>query len=188
MRLIDAGKNFEIAASGISENEDGPFGYEFSTAVVKYQIPYGYGAPATDSFSPYILGDASKVTSRLSDSLGQAIVEQTPEITSVALNYRVRVNYEGSAEILSPSMTVHYFDIYVIRVKCENSAISSGDFDLVCKNVGLQTISYGPYTVNSADAYISVGPGTDPEHVLLNLPSNSNVVFNLIIADVRVST
>jgi hypothetical protein len=183
MRLINASKNFQIEATGISGNS--AFNYQFSTAVIKYQMPYGYGAVASVGPSGYILGDAITVVSRLNESLAQAVVEQTPEMTSITLNYRVRVNYEGSVEILQPSrMTVHYYDIYVIRVKCDNLAIQSGDFDLICKNVGLQTVSYGMYKVDSNDPYVSVGPDT----FHLGLSSGANVIFNLIIADVRVST
>ena len=183
MRLIDSYKSYTISVTGLSDT----FSYSFTTAAVKYQMPYGYGASASLGSSPFILGDESNVVSRLNESLGQAVIDQTPEFTSVALNYRVRVNYEGSVKILNPSgITVHYFDIYVIRVKCSSSEIPSGDFDLVCKNVGLETVPFGMYTVNSGDAYISVGPESDK--VPLNLGSGATVIFNLIVADVRVST
>jgi len=196
MRLIDSSKEFTISAIGLNDT----FSYEFTTSAVKYQMPYGYGynAGTSGNESPYILGDEKTVVSRLTDSFGQALVEQNSDFTSITLNYRVRVSEEGPIKTLEPSKTtVNYVDIFVIRLKCVSSEIGAGDFDLVCKNIGLDTKSYGVYSIAAATgAHISVSDGTEPvgtEPDSINLADLSlnygdNVVLNLIVADVRVST
>ena len=196
MRLIDSSKKFTISAIGLN----GTFSYEFTTSAVKYQMPYGYGynAGTSGSESPYFLGDEKTVVSRLTDSFGQALVEQNSDFTSITLNYRVRVSEEGPIEAIEPSKeTVNYVDIFVIRLNCVSSEIGAGDFDLVCKNIGLDTKSYGVYSITAATgANISVLDGTKPvgtEPDSINLADlglnyGDNVVLNLIVADVRVST
>lgn len=188
MLLINESKRFEINASGFNEASDSYKLYEFSTAVVKYQMPYGYGTSGTGT--SYILGDISNVVSRLPDSLGQALVEYKTDFASVTLNYRVRVTEEGSV-VVNSSTTYHYVDIFVIRLTCNSSEIEAGDFDLVCKNVGLETISSNVYkvSVNATHPTISVSYGGRSDQVVLDfLEPGNNVIFNLIIADVRVST
>ncbi len=191
MLLINESKGFEISVSGFNDTSRSYELYEFSTAVVKYQMPYGYGTSGTGS--SYILGNEFNIVSRLPDSLGQALVEYKPDLASVSLSYRVRVTEEGSINLANSSTTVHYVDIFVVRLTCNSSEIEAGDFDLVCKNVGLETISSDVYTVpnivNATYPSISVLSGTRSDSVVLDfLKSQENVIFNLIIADVRVST
>lgn len=182
MRLIDDGKNFTISAYGLNST----FNYPFSTAVVEYEMPHGYGIPGSDS--SYILGDDRTVVSKLTESLGQAFLEYKSGFTSIALNYRVRVSEEG--QITVGTSKINYVDIFVISVKCESAAISPSDFNLVCKNIGLETISLGVFSVAETDAHISVSDGTNTNSVNLddlNLNYGDNVVFNLIVSEVGVS-
>ena len=186
MLLIDAGdsaKSFEISASGFNGTDESLRLYELSTAVVKYQMPYDYGISGTESY--YILGNESVVVSRITDSLGQALVKQESGFSSITLNYRVRVSEEGYTELLGTNTTISYVDIFIIRLNCNSSVIGVGDFDLVCKNVGLETISRGPFTVNATSPSVLVGT----DSISLDfLESGDKVIFNLIISDVRVST
>ena len=177
MRLIDASKNFTITASGIA----GVFNHVFSTAVVRYQMPVGYGISGTGSY--YLLGDYRTVVSRISDTSGQALLVHESELSSITLNYRVRVSEGGTIAV--GSKTVNYVDIFVIRLRSSNSIIGASDFDLVCKNIGLTTISK-EYAINGAVS-VSVSDGIKSNSIDLTL-TGAAVVFNLIIADVRVST
>jgi hypothetical protein len=186
MLLIDAGdsaKSFEIRASGFGDTSESLKLYEFTTAIVKYQMPYPYGTSGNEAY--YILGNESAVVSKITDSLGQALVKQEPEFSSITLNYRVRVSEEGYTELLGTNTTINYVDIFIIRLNCNSSVIGAGDFELVCKNVGLETISSGSYTVNATSPSIIVGT----DSISLDfLKLGTKVTFNLIIADVRVST
>jgi len=187
LRLINDNTAVPISASGI----DGTYSYSFNTGLVKYQMPYGYGV--SGSGSSYILGDSRNVISRLSDSLGQVLVEYRTESVDVVLRYRVRVAEEGQVFVDSTSTTINYVDIFVIRLNCVSSVVENTEFDLVSKNIGTQTLSSDVYKVNAPDPSISVGDGSNPI-VLDFLQAGNNpdgaryVVFNLIISDVRVST
>jgi hypothetical protein len=177
MRLIDSAKSFEI------RNTLEPL-YSFTTAVVKYQMPSGYGASGDVPPPAYILGDNRLVVSKLTESSGQALLIQESEQTSITLSYRVKVSERES--IVIGSRTVNYVDIFVVRLKCETSNIPAGEFDLVCRNVGLTTITSEEYTIDAASS-ISVSDGDHSDTVYLTLTGDS-VIFNLIIADLRVST
>ncbi len=177
MRLIEDAKSFEIRNAVESL-------YNFTTAAVKYQMPSGYGPSGGMSPPEPILGDNRLVVSKLTDSFGQAFLVQESEQTSITLNYRVRATFRES--ILIDSRTVNYVDIFVIRLKCTSSNIPAGDFDLVCRNVGLTTLTSEEYTIDAANS-ISVSDGERSDSVYFTLTGDS-VIFNLIIADVRVST
>jgi hypothetical protein len=180
MRLIDGSQSFEIGLQGF----DGNFIYSFTSASVKYQMPYGYGL--TGSESSYILGDESSVVTRLTDSLGQALLKDESGFTSITLSYRVRVSEVGSMVI--DGTDVNYVYVYLIKLNCVSSNIDAGDFNLVCRNVGLETKSYGPYNVTGAEPGVSVKFGENqPEIAHLSLNGGDTVVFNLVVADVRVS-
>ena len=174
MLLIDGEKSFEIKSAIGSL-------YNFTTAVVKYQMPYGYGT--SGSGSSYILGDNRTIVSSLADSLGQTLVVHESELTSITLSYRVRVSVGGPIEV--NGKTVNYVDIFVVRLTCATSEIPAGDFNLVCKNVGLTTTSH-EYPIDAASSIsISNVKGSDTVHLAL---TGDSVVFNLIVAEVRVST
>ncbi len=178
MLLSDAAKSFEISTGALG------FSKEFSTAVIKYSMPYTL---TEISESPYIIGDANGVVSSLTESAGQAFVQQEAGSANIFLNYRVRVNAEGSSSAIIDAKTVNYVDIFAIRLICTNSIIGASDFDLVCKNVGLNTEQSPLYNLNGPiDVSVNVNDlpaGT----VHLNL-SGDQVIFNLILATVRVST
>jgi hypothetical protein len=74
----------------------------------------------------------------------------------------------------------------IIRLNCINSSINYGDFELIAKNVGISTESYGPYSVGTAT--VSVVSEGITESFQLDLEAEQQVMFNLIIADVQVST
>ena len=60
--------------------------------------------------------------------------------------------------------------------------IGKGDFDLVAKNIGLSTTSFGPITVSPGDSISVVSEDFDNSFEL----EDGEYVFNLIIADVQV--
>lgn len=176
MRLMSSNKSFEISAEG--------FSYSFATAVVKYYMPSWYFTLG-NGYSSYILGNESTVVSSLTDSFGQVLVKQEPGFASIALNYRVRVSREGPSTLVG-STYINYVDILVIRLNCTNLSVGSGDFDLVARNVGLTTYSYGPYSVGTGTISVA-SDGVPTKSIQLDLGAGQ-VMFNLIIADVRVST
>lgn len=178
MRLIDSEKSYEITVQGLNDT----FSYPFTSAAVQYQMPYGYGLSGIES--SYILGNESVAINQLTDSLGQVLVKEESGLTSIALNYRVRVSEVGSIEI--QGTTVNYVYIFVVRLSSVNSTMGQGDFDLVCKNVGLETKSYGPYSISGADPGVLV-TSDDEQSTFIPLNSGSTFVFDVVIAEVGVS-
>ncbi len=169
MRLIASQKSFSIT---------GPINYNFTTAVVKYQMPNGY-LTLGNGYSEYVLGNSGTVVSSLTDSFAQVMVNQEKDFTSISLNYRVRVTTEGPSTNVQ-GMILNYVDILIIRLNCTSVAIGSGDFDLTAKNLGLTTQSIGPVQVNQGITVTSDGKSNS---IAL---SSGTYMFNLIVADVQV--
>lgn len=173
MRLIPSKKTFSITIPGVDP-------YEFNTSVIEYLTPSSYFAIGNDY---YALGDDSVVVSSLTDSFGQVLVKQEKGVISIALNYRVRVSGEGPPTYVESTHTyINYVDILVIRLNCSGVTIGAGDFDLVAKNVGVSTTSFGPTSVSTGDSISVASEGFDDSFEL----EAGQYVFNLIIADVRV--
>lgn len=181
MFLLEGDKTFEITESSLGYN------CEFTTAVIKYSMPYSLMSP---NESPYIIGDANGIVSSLTESAGQAFVKQESDSANIFLNYRVRVNVEGTShKMLNSSITVNYVDIFVIRLTCTTSAIIASDFDLNCKNVGLTTNQSSLYTIPS-NGIVTLSANVDgvsAGSVDLSLTAGQKVIFNLIIAEVKVN-
>ncbi|MCW4031404.1 MAG: hypothetical protein NWE80_03470, partial [Candidatus Bathyarchaeota archaeon] len=176
VRLFSGNKTFEITTSEFS-------GFPtITTAVVKYSILSNY-LTIGNEYSSYILGDESPVVSSLTDSLGQALIKQEKGFASIGFNYRVRVSREGPSVVVD-STSIDYVNIMVIRLNCINSSVGYDDFELVAKNVGLSTTSYGPFPV--AEGTVSVVSDGVQESIQLDLEAEQ-VMFNVIIADVQVS-
>ncbi len=90
--------------------------------------------------------------------------------------------------MLNSSITVNYVDIFVIRLICIPLFVGNTDFDLVCKNVGLTTTQSSLYTVPSSGLVTlsTKVDGASSGDVDLDLTAGQKVIFNLIVADVRV--
>lgn len=177
VRLFSGNKSFEITTSEFS-------GFPtITTAVVQYSVPSNY-LTLGNEYSSYILGDKRPAVSSLTDSLGQALAKQERSLVSIDFSYRIRVSREGPAIVVNSKLT-DYVNIMVIRLSCINFSVSYGDFELIAKNVGLSTTSHGPFpVVNGTVSVVSEGV---QESIKLDLEADY-VMYNLIIADVQVST
>ena len=178
--LLEGNKTFEITESSLGYN------YQFTSAVIKYSMPYTLSSL---SESPYILGDERAIVSSLTESAGQAFVKQESGSANIFLNYRIRVNAQGTShKMLNSSITVNYVDIFVIRLICTSSFVGNSDFDLVCKNVDLETIQSNIYTIPSGGqiTLLATVDGVPSGQVDIDLTAGQKVIFNLIRADVRV--
>jgi hypothetical protein len=174
MRLISSSKEFSITIPGVVDP------YEFNTSVIEYLLPSTYFSIGNNY---YALGDERVVVSSLTDSFGQVLVKQGGGVISIALNYRVRVSGEGPPTYVESTHSyINYVDIFVIRLNCSNLTIGKGDFDLVAKNIGLSTTSFGPTTVSPGDSISVVSEDFDNSFDL----AGGEYIFNLIIADVQV--
>lgn len=152
-----------------------------STGVVKYSVPTNY-ITYGDGYNEFMTGSNTSVISSTSDSFSQLLANQHSGYLTLTLNYRIRVAEEG------PSSYANYIDILMIRLNCANLPFLTGEFDLVARNIGVTTQSFGPFPAGGSSATISVSTDGGPEnHVVVGLNSGLPVIFNLVIADVRVS-
>ena len=155
--------------------------YKLSTGVVKYSIPTSY-ISFGDGYSSFMAGSDSSVISSTADSFSQLLANQESGYLTLTLNYRVRVTEEG------PYPRANYVDILVIRLDCISLPYLTGEFDLVARNVAVTTKAFGPFAAGGSVATFSVSTEEGAENeVSLALNSGLETVFNLIIADVRVS-
>ncbi len=177
LHLLQQNKSVNIRALEYSAvNQD------LSTGVVRYSIPTSY-LTFGNGYSSYILGNESTVVSSTAASVGQALASQELGYVNVALSYRVRVTEEG------PSSLANYVDILMIRLNCATAPALIGDFDLVARNTAITSTPLGPFPAGNSTTTISVSvDGGSPNTVTLALNPNLQVIFNLIVADVRVST
>ncbi len=160
----------------------------FSTVkmgVVKYNIPTSY-VTFGNGYSRYVLGNSSVAVSSATDSFGRLLASQQSGFLSLTLDYRVRVTREGPSTSISGSL-VNYVDILVVRMNMSRPLSLIADFDLVARNLDINTTSQGPFTVSSpsvANVNVTLGgvPGTIPVSL-----DQGQVIFNLIVADVKVS-
>jgi len=142
-----------------------------------------------DGYSSYILGNSSNILVGSTENYGRAIISQQSSWVSITLNYRARamrtsvVNVDGK--------DVNYVDIWVIKIKMLVTQPWSyiHDFDLKAKCASIKTVTYGPYSVGSnPNAIISVrlGSTTNSGYVPLVTTAQSQVVFNVVVAEVQV--
>jgi len=157
-----------------------------SSGKVTYYISDKYTS-FEDGYSDYILGNSSNIIVGDTENYGRAVVKQEGSWVSILLNYRVRAMRTSVVNV--GGRDVNYVDIWVIKLKMLVTKPWSyvHDFDLKAKCTNIQTATYGPYDA-SPSAVISVGIGstTDSGSIPLVTTSGSQVVFNVVVAEVQV--
>jgi hypothetical protein len=181
--------SFQTASTNrsVSIEFDGvPVGNAIQTSVVKYVMSDSY--IALEKEQSYILGDADPAVSSASDSLGQVSLTRESGFASISLGYRVRVSNEGSYLVGSPQRQWSYVNIMIIELSCADLSGATGDFDMIARNIGVDTTSYqfpnkgaGSYEI---DVYVDEVKQPPPVSIFV---ADENTVVNLIISKVSVS-
>ncbi|MCW3985841.1 MAG: hypothetical protein NWE91_05465 [Candidatus Bathyarchaeota archaeon] len=166
--------------------------YSVSTGYVKYRTKTMYvnfGA----NYASYLLGN-DEIISNGTGSYGRALIEQNSGWVTLNLAYGVRamktytINVtEGDQQVL-----VNYVDIWIISIEIAKWSTYIGDFDLIARCLNITTIPYGSLHGNGYDVLedkcnISVRLGDNALDTTLIQLDGSKVVFNFVIATVRVS-
>ena len=167
--------------------DDYPVGDPIQSSVIKYFMSDSYVALESEQFD--IIGDDNPAVSSISASLGQVSLEHESGFASISLSYRLRVSNEGLYEIGDDSTdSVNYVNIMIIELSCADLVGATGDFDMIVRNMGLDTKYYNfPYT--SAGAHeidVFVDGSESPFPVSINLGAGQTTV-NLIVSKVSVS-
>lgn len=160
--------------------------YPGSTAVIKYWLSTNF-VSFEPNYESYILGNSSSVISSSTDPYGRSAIRQQAGWVTISLDYRVRTM--RTAVIKVNGVDTNYVDIWVIRVSTVVSTAWSyvHDFDLLARTMSVRTASYGPYNVSTQSASISVQIGSEPAQQRSVAVVPGQAVFNVVVADVRVS-
>jgi hypothetical protein len=160
--------------------------YNLSTERVRYSTSTNY-ITFGNGYKSYILGDNKTVVSASTEGFGQALIEQTPDWVNILLNYRVRALSTSVVNVTGEGI-VNYVDILIIKITATKWSTFIGDFDLIAKNIGITTNSSVIYDVNvNKQCTVSVSLGGSTSSVTIGLVPGK-VVFNLVVADVLIST
>jgi len=182
--LLSNEKNLDITVVA------GGYSYAIPTislGSVKYCIPTRY-ITYGDDYSANIIGNSSitAVTST-TDNLGCINVTQRSNFLTMELDYRVRVSQQGPA-VLVNGVLVNYVDIFVLKANVARSVNVTGDFDVIARNLEINTYSYySPEGTNTGTCNVNVKLESSFTPVNIAFETPGRVVFNLIIADIKVS-
>jgi hypothetical protein len=175
---------YEILTIGVAEFPGLKFD-EIQTGAIKYHIPTSY-VTYGDGYYSYVLGDENVSVTSATDSIGRLLESQAADLT-LNLDYRVRVTKEGPSTSIGGE-SVNYVDILVVRMNITKSLNLFGDFDVTARNLAVTTqyvlVDDGP--VASSTYHVNVMMGSKTTTIPIALDSG-RLVFNLIIADIKVS-
>ena len=166
----------------VTINEYSGASYNGYTGYVRYNISINYvnlGA----GYKAYLFGDNKTIISEVSKSSGAALIKQHYKWVSLTLYYRVKLL--GTRVVPLEGYVVNYVDIFIIQLTAAKWTALLGDFDLAARNMDIITQTYGPYdAVDHCHVSANIGELSDTISVDLQ---PGKVVFNFIIAEVRVS-
>lgn len=157
--------------------------YSSYTGYVKYCMSTKY-VTFGNGYQSYILGDNTTIATKSTESFGRALIEQESGWINITFSYRVRAMRTSVVQVGND--TVNYVDVYIIKIVVTKWSSYVGDLDLVARNVGITTKSYGPYDVDDDDCKIKVSLGESNDETEISLDPGK-VVFNFIIAEIKVS-
>lgn len=174
--VIDVGKN---NVSLIPEP------YSVSTGFLRYSISNRY-ASLREGYRSYILGDANLIVTNGTERFGRALVEKASDFVNITLDYRVRAM--KTSTITVNDVRVSYVDIWVIKLDIPEWSTYIYDFNLKARCLNVSTTTYGPYPIDAADVVeIQVEYGSDSSRIEIQDLETGNVVFNFILAEVKVT-
>lgn len=155
-----------------------------STGFIRYSINNKY-ANFREGYRSYILGDGNLTVTSGTESLGRAVVEQTSGFVNITLDYRVRVMKTSETKV--NNVTVNYVNVWIIKLEIPKWSTYIHDFNLKARCHNVSTTAYGPYTVDG-DVKVTASLGAESSEVYItDLELGEKVVFNFIVAEVKVT-
>jgi len=167
--------------------------YSSRTGYVKYSMSTKY-VTFGNGYQSYILGDNKTVVTKGTESFGQALIKQESGWVNIPLKYRVRVMKTSTVNVTQggQQVPVSYVDILIIKMKIASWSSYVGDIDLIARSSDITTISYGGSEGNGYDVLgdqcnICVQLGNESDTATIPI-DGQKVVFNFIVAEIKVST
>ncbi len=161
-----------------------------STGIIKYALSTDY-VTFGPGYESYILGDNRSVISGSADGYGRSAIRQLTGtgLVTITLDYRVRAMLTSVMNV--SGVNTNYVDIWVIKLSMLVSKEWSyiHDFDLQAKTLSVKTASYR-YDVTDPTSVVSVQIGGVPANtvpITLTISGLSQVVFNVVVAEVQVN-
>lgn len=159
--------------------------YSNTTGMVRYRTKTSY-VTFGENYSAYILGDSQMITNG-TRSYGSVLVEQNSGWVTLTLAYGVRAMETSTVNVAEG--VVSYVDIWIIQIDAVGAATHIGTFDLKASCLDVTTSAKGAYPVTARQFNISVQFGdNEPTRALIELnPNADHVVFNFVVASVKVA-
>ncbi|MFB0501272.1 MAG: hypothetical protein ACETVP_02265 [Candidatus Bathyarchaeia archaeon] len=157
-----------------------------STGLIRYSIGTRY-VTLGENHTSYILGDDSLVVTGSTESLGRVLIEQGSGLVDVTLSYRARVIRTSVIEV--NGTMVNYVTVWLVEVVTVEAYPTTHihSFDLRARCVSIKTNTVGPYDVTGAEyCTITVESKGESSSAQVGLVAGK-VVFNVVVAEVKVS-
>jgi len=160
--------------------------YPGATGIIKYWLSTNY-VTFDANYESWILGDSSSVITGSGSSYGRAVIKQEPGMVSMSLDYRVRAM--RTSVINLGGVDTNYVDIWVVKLSMLVSQPWSyvHDFDLQARALSVRTASHSFLGVTNQTSVVRVQIGSQQSQVPITLTVPGSVVFNVILAEVRVN-
>lgn len=164
--------------------------YPGKTGTIKYWLSTRY-VSFSPSYVSYILGNSSSLISSSSESYGRAVINQTTGFVSMTLDYRVRAMRTSVINVIEGGVptTTNYVDIWVIKLSMlvPNAWSYVNEFDLQAKTLSVTTVSTRFTGITAQTSVISVQIGSAAASQVPITLDSGTVVYNVVVADVRVN-
>jgi hypothetical protein len=160
----------------------------FTTGLLRYTTQTTY-MNFGENYSAYILG-SNQLISNSTGSYGQAVVEQKAGWVSITLAYGVRAMETSTVTVTQgETHVVSYVDIWIIQVQLNRTATYIGSFELTASCLDVKTSSTAEYSITNRQFSLSaqLGSGNPTETLIRLSPSADTVVFNFVVATVKVT-
>ena len=189
LQLIPNNNNITISATvnGVAQSLPNAT-YSCKTGIIKYWLSTKY-VSFGPGYESYILGNSSSMISSSSDSYGRAVVNQQPGMGMVSMTLDYRVRAMKTAVIDVSGVRTSYVDIWVIKLSMLVSKAWSyvNEFDLQAQALSVTTFSRSFNITSAQTSTISVKIGSVPASQVPITLELGKVVYNVVVADVRVS-
>lgn len=159
--------------------------YSNTSGAIRYNIKNQY-VTFGSGYKSYLIGNESSLIAESTGSYGIARVEQKTGWVTITLFYRVRAMRTSVVEV--DGVNINYVDVWVIKPVISNWYSYIHDFDLKARCLQVQTTTpYDPIPVENGIITITAQVGDLPSSSASVQLTAGKVVFNVIVAEVKVS-
>jgi len=166
--------------------------YSTKTGYIKYSLSTDY-LTYEEGYQSYLFGSNTTLTTGTTQTYGRALITQDSTNINIILTYGVRAMKTNTINVIvgNNTLSVSYIEIFITKIVITNHSAIVGDFDLTAKST-INTTSYGGddnygyvVTDNQCDITVQLGSESTTSTIQIN---SDRVVFNFVIAEIRITT